>query len=102
VAAFPLAPFFALINNVFEIRFDAYKFIVTTRRPVPEQARNIGVWLVGSNMCNARDSLNLNLPADNHQHDLQCGGPLQRLRHCLHLRLCEAFTFGHHQLAINT
>lgn len=50
VAAFPLAPFFALINNVFEIRFDAYKFIVTTRRPVPEQARNIGVWLTIINM----------------------------------------------------
>lgn len=50
VAAFPLAPLFALVNNIFEIRFDAYKFIVTTRRPVPEQARNIGVWLTIINM----------------------------------------------------
>lgn len=44
VAAFPLAPLFALINNILEIRLDAYKFIVTTRRPIPAQARNIGIW----------------------------------------------------------
>ncbi|KAL7076982.1 hypothetical protein ACQ4LE_003902 [Meloidogyne hapla] len=50
VAAFPLAPLLALINNIFEIRFDAYKFIVTMRRPVPAQARNIGVWLTIINM----------------------------------------------------
>lgn len=45
VSAFPLAPFFALLNNVFEIRLDAYKFIVTTRRPIPAQAKNIGIWI---------------------------------------------------------
>uniref|UniRef100_A0A914LS54 Anoctamin n=1 Tax=Meloidogyne incognita TaxID=6306 RepID=A0A914LS54_MELIC len=50
VAAFPLAPLLALINNIFEIRFDAYKFIVTMRRPVPAQSRNIGVWLTIINM----------------------------------------------------
>jgi hypothetical protein len=44
VAAFPLAPLFALFNNILEIRLDAYKFIVTMRRPVPVQAANIGVW----------------------------------------------------------
>ncbi|PAV75659.1 hypothetical protein WR25_15161 isoform C [Diploscapter pachys] len=44
VSAFPLAPFFALVNNILEIRLDAYKFLVTQQRPVPEQAKNIGVW----------------------------------------------------------
>ncbi|KJH50552.1 hypothetical protein DICVIV_03318 [Dictyocaulus viviparus] len=45
VAAFPLAPFFAVLNNIFEIRLDAYKFLITTQKPVPAQAKNIGVWL---------------------------------------------------------
>ena len=33
VAAFPLAPVFALLNNVVEIRLDAHKFVCSTRRP---------------------------------------------------------------------
>ncbi len=45
VAAFPLAPLFALINNILEIRLDAYKFVVATRRPMPARARDLGVWL---------------------------------------------------------
>uniref|UniRef100_A0A0K0DDD1 Anoctamin n=1 Tax=Angiostrongylus cantonensis TaxID=6313 RepID=A0A0K0DDD1_ANGCA len=45
VSAFPLAPLFAVINNIFEIRLDAYKFLITTQKPVPAQAKNIGVWL---------------------------------------------------------
>ncbi|GMS86099.1 hypothetical protein PENTCL1PPCAC_8274 [Pristionchus entomophagus] len=45
VAAFPLAPLFALVNNIMEIRMDAYKFLVSTQRPVPAQSRNIGIWL---------------------------------------------------------
>ena len=31
VTAFPLAPLFALINNIFEIRIDAEKFIANYR-----------------------------------------------------------------------
>lgn len=31
VAAFPLAPFFALLNNWVEIRLDAQKFVCETR-----------------------------------------------------------------------
>ncbi|KAE9549961.1 hypothetical protein FO519_006820 [Halicephalobus sp. NKZ332] len=46
VAAFPLAPLFALLNNILEMRLDAYKFVVTARKPVPCQARNIGVWMM--------------------------------------------------------
>lgn len=44
VVAFPLAPFFALANNVFEMRLDASKFLRHYRRPVPRRARDIGVW----------------------------------------------------------
>ncbi|KAJ8922611.1 hypothetical protein NQ315_007643 [Exocentrus adspersus] len=44
VAAFPLAPLFALINNVLEMRLDAKKFIKYYRRPIPQRVKNIGVW----------------------------------------------------------
>lgn len=37
MAAFPLAPLFAVLNNILEIRLDAYKFLVNTQRPVPAQ-----------------------------------------------------------------
>lgn len=37
VCAFPLAPLFALINNVFEIRLDARKIITTYKRPVAQR-----------------------------------------------------------------
>lgn len=44
VAAFPLAPFFALINNILEMRFDAKKLLEFHRRPVTQRVRDIGVW----------------------------------------------------------
>ena len=44
MAAFPLAPFFALLNNWVEIRLDAQKFVCETRRAVAERAENIGIW----------------------------------------------------------
>ncbi|KPJ17815.1 Anoctamin-1 [Papilio machaon] len=44
VAAFPLAPLFALINNVLEMRLDAKKFLTCYRRPVPQRVIDIGVW----------------------------------------------------------
>ncbi|XP_078488523.1 anoctamin-7 isoform X1 [Ciona intestinalis] len=44
VAAFPLAPLFALLNNWIEIRLDASKLVCEMRRPVAERAQNIGVW----------------------------------------------------------
>lgn len=43
VAAFPLAPLFALINNIIEIRLDAYKFVTLWRRPLAERAQDIGM-----------------------------------------------------------
>ncbi|XP_058802461.1 anoctamin-1 isoform X2 [Phymastichus coffea] len=44
VAAFPLAPFFALLNNVLEMRLDAKKLLIMYRRPVSQRVRDIGVW----------------------------------------------------------
>ncbi|XP_066991170.2 anoctamin-1 [Anabrus simplex] len=44
VAAFPLAPFFALLNNVLEMRLDAKKLLTYFRRPVTQRVRDIGVW----------------------------------------------------------
>ena len=42
--AFPLAPLCALLNNVIEIRTDAYKLCHNTQRPVARKASGIGVW----------------------------------------------------------
>lgn len=44
VAAFPLAPFFALLNNILEMRLDAQKLLTFYRRPVTQRVRDIGVW----------------------------------------------------------
>merc|ERR1719361_2405753 len=45
VCAFPLAPFFALCNNIFELRLDAKKIHLQHRRPIAEKVQSIGVWL---------------------------------------------------------
>lgn len=42
VAAFPLAPLLALINNVIEIRLDAIKMVTLERRLVPKKTNDIG------------------------------------------------------------
>lgn len=42
VAAFPLAPLLALINNIFEIRLDAIKMLRLDRRLVPKKTNDIG------------------------------------------------------------
>ncbi|CAK9298490.1 unnamed protein product [Gordionus sp. m RMFG-2023] len=44
VAAFPLAPLFSLINNIIEIRLDAFKFVTQFRRSIALRAQDIGVW----------------------------------------------------------
>uniref|UniRef100_A0A674N6Y0 Anoctamin n=1 Tax=Takifugu rubripes TaxID=31033 RepID=A0A674N6Y0_TAKRU len=44
VASFPLAPLFALLNNIIEIRLDAKKFVTELRRPVGARAKDIGIW----------------------------------------------------------
>ena len=43
--AFPLAPFFAFLNNLLEMRCDSAKFIVSYRRPFARiTERDIGAW----------------------------------------------------------
>lgn len=42
VASFPLAPLFALLNNVIEIRLDAKKFVTELRRPDAVRTKDIG------------------------------------------------------------
>lgn len=42
--AWPLAPLFALINNVVEIRTDAFRLCYLSQRPVAHRAGGIGVW----------------------------------------------------------
>ncbi|XP_055538730.1 anoctamin-1 isoform X2 [Wyeomyia smithii] len=44
VAAFPLAPVFALLNNILEMRLDAKKLLTFYRRPVSQRVRDIGIW----------------------------------------------------------
>jgi hypothetical protein len=44
VAAFPLAPLCALLNNIVELRLDAYKMITVYQRPTANKAQDIGAW----------------------------------------------------------
>ncbi|CAF4482762.1 unnamed protein product [Rotaria socialis] len=44
VAAFPLAPLCALINNLIELRLDAWKLLTKYKRPLPFKASDIGIW----------------------------------------------------------
>ncbi|CDI97940.1 protein of unknown function DUF590 [Echinococcus multilocularis] len=44
VPAFPVAPLFALLNNMFELRTDAKKFLRLLRRPVRKRENGIGIW----------------------------------------------------------
>uniref|UniRef100_A0A8C1M2D5 Anoctamin n=1 Tax=Cyprinus carpio TaxID=7962 RepID=A0A8C1M2D5_CYPCA len=44
VASFPLAPLLALMNNILEVRVDAWKFTTQFRRPVAAKAHSIGAW----------------------------------------------------------
>ncbi|KAH8926348.1 DUF590-domain-containing protein [Atractiella rhizophila] len=41
----PLAPVFALINNFFELRGDAFKLCVNSKRPIPKRTDTVGPWL---------------------------------------------------------
>ncbi|XKL59957.1 hypothetical protein PGB90_000973 [Kerria lacca] len=44
--AFPIAPLFALVNNIFELRLDAQKILKYYKRPVPYQVPNIGAAII--------------------------------------------------------
>lgn len=51
-SAFPLAALCALLNNVIEIRSDAFKLCTNLRRPFGERVENIGTWQVTLNRIN--------------------------------------------------
>ena len=59
--AFPLAPLCALINNVVEMRTDAYKLCHNTQRPIAHKASGIGAfmskWWVAARLCSFRADL---------------------------------------------
>ena len=44
VAAFPLAPLCALVNNIIELRLDAYKLVKYYQRSPAHRAQDIGAW----------------------------------------------------------
>ena len=44
VCAFPIAPLFALLNNILELRLDSKKILEKHRRPTAQKVRSIGVW----------------------------------------------------------
>ena len=41
---FPVAPFFAMLNNGFDLRLTARRILTCYRRPVVQKVQNIGVW----------------------------------------------------------
>jgi anoctamin-8 len=45
-SAFPLAALCAFLNNIIEIRSDAFKLCFTLQRPFGERVRDIGTWQV--------------------------------------------------------
>ncbi|RHY91348.1 hypothetical protein DYB35_013460 [Aphanomyces astaci] len=45
IGAFPATPLLSLVNNVCEIRIDAYRLLNEYRRPTPRQAATAGQWV---------------------------------------------------------
>jgi hypothetical protein len=43
---FPLAAFFSLLNNLLEIRTDAFKLCMIYQRPFSQRVKDIGHWQV--------------------------------------------------------
>ena len=43
---FPLAAFFSLLNNILEIRTDAFKLCMIYQRPFSQRVKDIGHWQV--------------------------------------------------------
>ncbi|KAI5703906.1 hypothetical protein M8J75_000032 [Diaphorina citri] len=43
-AVFPMAAFWALINNMLEVRSDAFKLCCLYQRPIARRVKNIGAW----------------------------------------------------------
>ena len=45
-SVFPMAAFWAVFNNLLEIRADAFKLCKVFQRPPAKSVRNIGAWMV--------------------------------------------------------
>ena len=45
-AVYPLAAFWAIVNNVLEIRADAFKLCKVFQKPSPKRVKDIGAWQV--------------------------------------------------------
>lgn len=52
-SVFPLAAFWAVFNNVLEIRADAFKLCKAFQRPTAKQAKNIGAWQIAFELMGA-------------------------------------------------
>lgn len=61
VASFPLAPAFALLNNVIEIRLDAAKFVTEIRRPDAVRCKDIGTYDTREHVRSVSLCVNVNL-----------------------------------------
>ena len=44
VVCFPLAPFFAVLSNLVEVKVDLYKLTEMCQHPIPRGAQDIGTW----------------------------------------------------------
>lgn len=44
VSSFPIAPCFALVNNILQLRVDAFKLVKILQRPEPRKVKGIGVF----------------------------------------------------------
>ncbi|OQR98244.1 anoctamin-1-like, partial [Thraustotheca clavata] len=44
-AAFPLASFLSLFDNIFKIRVNSYRLLTLYRRPKPQHASTMGIWM---------------------------------------------------------
>jgi anoctamin-10 len=73
----PLAPVMALLNNYIEVRSDAFKIAVHTRRPIPVRTDTIGPWLESLSFLTWLSALTnsalvyLFRPHDHHAHPLE-------------------------------
>lgn len=52
-ALFPMAAFFSLLNNLLEIRTDAFKLCMIYQRPFSQRVKDIGHWQVSETECRA-------------------------------------------------
>lgn len=53
-SAYPMAAFWALLNNVIELRTDAFKMCRIFQRPFAEPANSIGAWQVSISLLSSR------------------------------------------------